>query len=982
MAKYQLDHFVKKYGWRGHKYRALMSKIIAHNSEHVARAIGRLTNENYSKAVKKISTKERRFIVPDVQEVLPKRSVFIRKGADRGWLLTDSIRTQLSKDLREAMKVVTPKTGEARFIKRRGRGAGRVSPKIIKEFEARLSETFKGYVAPDKKIGVPRNIHHIAVTEMRSVADDIKYKYASTFTKRNPDVVMKKRWVHNTYLSKAVKWIRKGHDEINGDTVGLHDKFMVRNDQTGAFDEMLHPHSPGAPAEQVIGCHCDVEYFAAVRKKKNVDVYKSYYLWVEKGKKEPLGTIKFRESSKRYFKKIRQTGEPHLDWVPLKNVKFDAEGKPTGGTTEGGLETENLKFVSEVSRECSAMAEKMMDNPQGKKFIADAQKIYLAGGNANLTYIEKEKFVEKIKAFRDSFFAALNISEGDKKYLDSTIDSWLGSSSSNGALYMQYLLMKSLGENEKIGKRFRFLNKEEAENAKQFYDTAMSGNPQYVENFKRSILAQFSFTRAIHEKVFKDSENIKLYRRIGSEQKQEMADEFKTHDTAWFACRPMSSWTSDSGFGLGSTRVVTKHPLQNCFASYLSHGLVTTRFQESEFIMYGHGHEVDRKRVLSPPSGLQMPEKQKPGEAPAEQKPAQKPVMPKVPYPQAQKPEPKTEPEQTGISPENAKYVSPPKPGAGTGHYSSSNADNMDFKNVILTPDGTQRVMEKTFNGTFHKKEDALGGSKDDYSLINNIPFADTETKIKVNEKAGGTTGAVFAMVSGELLGGTFPVKAVVKKQDSPDGKARLKEEFLADHLYRILGVPVAQSTLRRSADGSTYKISRKIEGGQSLQELKQKADSGDVNAKYSLGHIKETLQNHFVIDAVLGNWDAIGLNHDNILIKDNVPYRIDNGGALRYRAQGAPKGDKFGDIPKELTTLQDPKMNPSAASIYGGMKKQDMVKQINNLYGKKDAISRAIKRFHGNDTFLHDKIMKRLENAKIIGDAMENAIAMGKKIT
>lgn len=44
-------------------------------------------------------------------------------------------------------------------------------------------------------------------------------------------------------------------------------------------------------------------------------------------------------------------------------------------------------------------------------------------------------------------------------------------------------------------------------------------------------------------------------------------------------------------------------------------------------------------------------------------------------------------------------------------------------------------------------------------------------------------------------------------------------------------------------------------------------------------------------VDAMLGNWDVIGMAADNILVdKDGKPWRIDNGGSLSFRAQGGKK--------------------------------------------------------------------------------------------
>jgi len=46
-------------------------------------------------------------------------------------------------------------------------------------------------------------------------------------------------------------------------------------------------------------------------------------------------------------------------------------------------------------------------------------------------------------------------------------------------------------------------------------------------------------------------------------------------------------------------------------------------------------------------------------------------------------------------------------------------------------------------------------------------------------------------------------------------------------------------------------------------------------------------LQKDFAADALLSNWDVIGVTADNIVGNDGKVYRVDNGGALEFRAQG-----------------------------------------------------------------------------------------------
>jgi hypothetical protein len=59
-----------------------------------------------------------------------------------------------------------------------------------------------------------------------------------------------------------------------------------------------------------------------------------------------------------------------------------------------------------------------------------------------------------------------------------------------------------------------------------------------------------------------------------------------------------------------------------------------------------------------------------------------------------------------------------------------------------------------------------------------------------------------------------------------------------------------------------------------------------------------DQVRRDFVVDAWLSNRDVFGLNYDNVLTDaEGTPWRIDNGGALMYRAMGAKKTDFTGKV-------------------------------------------------------------------------------------
>lgn len=260
MGKYHLDRLRKKYGWTGGTYSQLMRKIVEENSLSISRAIGRVSQDNFRKVASKISTKERRLVIPDISEAIPKRSVFTRKAAEKGKLLTDKLRDRLTKSLRKTVSEFSARTGEPSYVRttRTGFGmkkkTGRVNPKLVEQFKQSIIKDFEGYKKVDPSYGVPPNIQTIAVTEVRSVADEIKYEYAKAMALQNSDNLrMTKKWIHNKSLSENP---RPHHMAANGMTVGFYDVFELSN---GAV--LRYPHDPTADISEVASCHCDYDVY-------------------------------------------------------------------------------------------------------------------------------------------------------------------------------------------------------------------------------------------------------------------------------------------------------------------------------------------------------------------------------------------------------------------------------------------------------------------------------------------------------------------------------------------------------------------------------------------------------------------------------------------------------------------------------------------------------------------------------------------------
>lgn len=155
--------------------------------------------------------------------------------------------------------------------------------------------------------------------------------------------------------------------------------------------------------------------------------------------------------------------------------------------------------------------------------------------------------------------------------------------------------------------------------------------------------------------------------------------------------------------------------------------------------------------------------------------------------------------------------------------------------------------------------------------------------------------------------------KFYVKKAKSKDHAA---VEVLANDLYRLAGVPVPDVFM--GTDGET--VGSKIVAG--------KREKLTDATPEQLQEIHESL----VIDAWLANWDVVGLEYDNIVITDGKPYRIDAGGALRYRAQGGSKGALFGSTVGELESLRNKSINPQSATIFAGASQDSLTEGAKRL--------------------------------------------------
>ena len=117
----------------------------------------------------------------------------------------------------------------------------------------------------------------------------------------------------------------------------------------------------------------------------------------------------------------------------------------------------------------------------------------------------------------------------------------------------------------------------------------------------------------------------------------------------------------------------------------------------------------------------------------------------------------------------------------------------------------------------------------------------------------------------------------------------RLKNEFLALKLYELFGVNVPKGEIFQFTNEKGQEqvgiITPKIENVSQVSDI--------YGNKKAFDAFRKKAQEDFLIDSLLANYDVVGLAMDNLHYntKTGEPFRIDPGGALRYRAQG---GDKW----------------------------------------------------------------------------------------
>lgn len=159
-----------------------------------------------------------------------------------------------------------------------------------------------------------------------------------------------------------------------------------------------------------------------------------------------------------------------------------------------------------------------------------------------------------------------------------------------------------------------------------------------------------------------------------------------------------------------------------------------------------------------------------------------------------------------------------------------------------------------------------------------------------------------------------------VKFAQDAEKEGHINSEILASKLYNLAGVETPEVT-PITVNGVKGLASKYIPN-------MEEATSG------------KAIRQCFAADAWLANWDS--LIYGNSFISNGKVIKVDNGGALRYRAQGGLKPN-FGDNVEELVTLVDGR-NPDSRFAYSSMSHSELVDSFKKVCAISDkAIQKTV---------------------------------------
>lgn len=279
----------------------------------------------------------------------------------------------------------------------------------------------------------------------------------------------------------------------------------------------------------------------------------------------------------------------------------------------------------------------------------------------------------------------------------------------------------------------------------------------------------------------------------------------------------------------------------------------------------------------------------------------------------------------------------------GDNHFFVMQSDNpSNDEGKWVTPDEARQLFKDTLSGNQQKLEKELAvldaslaahanlqsGGKQLPKGIFTWPTESALPNLKTVKQLGGSTGA-------KLVEDEEGNKFVMKRGNNP---GHLREEYAADQVYQVMGLPSHKGFLYETPDGPVM-LTKWIDDVKPLGDALK--EGGPQKKEFILNQARRG----FALDAILGNWDVVGQSMDNMMVDSSgFVHRIDNGGSLRYRAQGAKKQEsEFGPEVPELETMRDPTKAKNAARIFSGMDEEEVKKQVREIALKKNDILKVL---------------------------------------
>jgi hypothetical protein len=218
-------------------------------------------------------------------------------------------------------------------------------------------------------------------------------------------------------------------------------------------------------------------------------------------------------------------------------------------------------------------------------------------------------------------------------------------------------------------------------------------------------------------------------------------------------------------------------------------------------------------------------------------------------------------------------------------------------------------------------------------------PSINMQNMTKVGDQLGSNPGGLYQGVSGNQY--------YIKQGKTPD---HVRNEQMAASLYNAAGVPTLQY--------------HPVQGGEHVAT--RWSDKEKDNAYKFTPEEKARAQEDFVVHAWLANHDVVGTGGDNLGWIAGQPVALDLGGALEYRAQGAPKGKSFGNTVGEIDSMRGLTSGidaPDAAAMFGKMNPDDLVYSAQKVVSIPDEKIKSIVAAHGGDPKLAAKLIARKDD-------------------